>query len=819
MQDKVYLDVQKNFEEYVERIEEFDSSIFAGVYDALYKVVNAILSEKNKKRGDIITVLGERGSGKSSLMLSFTQSLEEKSNKYINQRDVQFSVMENLDASMLDSSEDIFDILLSKMLKNVEKYIENGKFSISQNRRHQYDILQQIDEIYKIYQLIKRDEKEGGSVEQLTGYSSLTTLRKSADSLELTRKFENLVENYLEALLESRGGNDEQKNYLVVPIDDLDMNSEKGFENLEKLYRYVSVKNVIVVIAVKYQHIMSLAEKHGYKIYPKIDRELDDSKVKYVKVYAKEYLAKLLPIQGRVHMPDMSIDQQVIQERWFVKEGKKSYTIKESILFKVKEKTGMCFDICGKKMHFLIPDSLRELKGYYGYLDSQPNDNKTNNIGQFASDFLNRSTNRKLEYLQREFLLSLCELGYGEIYNRLKEILENKMLDVGKNHIRVSYKRSYGELLIYLYQTSRNIWDERKFVDAVLVFYTYLAQREQLKIDKDKRAAGWNNVMGELFPSSWAGSWSNYFVPMIYSDKKYIDEKTSQDPILRIALKEYRMKAWGHLEKVDADNARIGVEWEDCAAKSADEWIKKYTEKIKIFEWECFFFEEFYSKMNETEDIRLKIERKDENRIEWTIANKMVDFNILAFIKHSYYYEEYFEKLHTAIAEALVVEFGEKKENILKLKAKLKKSGLYGKYKKWFKTCKGIAVPFQYSDIYYHLLCKLKYQLQAQMKNEIKSDDVIDILQLVFKKIETLLNDEDEGYKGIGGTKFVEAFKTCPFVDMLLNEVINWEVEEKRKFCDMIIRCSALSLSSRRYDRARTGLTTSDDITSREYDW
>ena len=29
MQDKVYLDVQKNFEEYVERIEEFDSSIFA----------------------------------------------------------------------------------------------------------------------------------------------------------------------------------------------------------------------------------------------------------------------------------------------------------------------------------------------------------------------------------------------------------------------------------------------------------------------------------------------------------------------------------------------------------------------------------------------------------------------------------------------------------------------------------------------------------------------------------------------------------------------------------------------------------------------
>ena len=412
MQDKVYLDVQKNFEEYVERIEEFDSSIFAGVYDALYKVVNAILSEKDKKRGDIITVLGERGSGKSSLMLSFTQSLEEKSNKYINQRDVQFSVMENLDASMLDSSEDIFDILLSRMLKNIEKYIEDSKFSVSQNRRIQYDILQQIDEIYKIHQLIKKEENRGKSSEQMVGYSSLSTLRNAPDSLELTRKFEMLVGNYLGALLGNRGGSEEQKNYLVVSIDDLDMNSEKGFESLEQLYRYVSVKNVIVVIAVKYRHIMSLAEKHGYKIYPKIDRELDDSKVKYVKDYAKEYLAKLLPIQGRVHMPDMLMDQQIIREKWLVKEGEKDYSIKESIMFKIKKKTGMCFDICGKKMHFLIPDSLRELRGYYGYLNTQPDEDQLNNIEQFASDFLNRITNRKLEFSEGEELLSLCKMDY-----------------------------------------------------------------------------------------------------------------------------------------------------------------------------------------------------------------------------------------------------------------------------------------------------------------------------------------------------------------------------------------------------------------------
>lgn len=817
MQDKVYLDVQKNFEEYVEQVEEFDSSIFAGVYDALYKVINAITLEENKKRGDIITVLGERGSGKSSLMVSFTKSLGERSNRYISRKDVQFSVMKNLDASMLDSSEDIFDILLSRMLKNVERYIEDGKFSISQNRRLQYDILQQIDEIYKIHQLIKKEENRVGSADQLVGYSSLSTLRNAPDSLELTYKFEKLVKNYLEALLENREGNKEQKNYLVVPIDDLDMNSEKGFESLEQLYRYVTVKNVIVVIAVKYRHIMSLAEKNGYKIYPKIDRELDDSKVKYVKDYAKEYLAKLLPIQGRVHMPDMLTDQQMIQEKWYVKEGKKSYTIKESILFKIKEKTGMCFDICGKGRHFLIPDSLRELRGYYGYLDSQPDDNQLNNIEQFASDFLNRITNRKLEFSEGEELLALCKMDYEGIPSRLIYILENIMKRKGGRLIASPYKRSYGELLKYLYHTGRIFLDERKFIDAVLVFYTYLAQREQLKIEKAKNEVHQKEAMRGLFLNSWVGSWSNYFVPILRDDKADENKEMSKDPVLQMAFEEQRKKVWGYLEKIYVSDARTGVEWENCGAETSADWLKKYEEKIRILEWIFFFFEEFYSDMNEIEDIRLRIERKSENRIEWTIANKKFDFNILAFIKHSYYYEEYFEKLHTAMAMALVDAFGEEKKNILKIKAKLKKLGFYEEYKRWFKSYKGIAVPFQYPDIYYHLLYRLKYQLQVQNEVEIESDNVINILQLVFQKIESLLEDVDKGYKMIASTKFKEAFTKCPFVDMLFREI--WKEDEKKKFGEMVKRCALVSTSSRKYGRAKGKLTTADDISFREYDW
>jgi len=814
MQDKIYLDIQKNFEEYVEEIDKFDNSIFGEVYESLYKVLNMILSEEMKKRGDIITVLGERGSGKSSLMRSFTKSLKEKENPRIYRRDVRFSVMEKLDASMLDSSEDVFDILLSRMLKKVDERIESGKFDAPQNRQLQYDILKLFDEIYVTHQLIKKG-KEREDVEQISGYSSLSTLRNAPDSLEMTWKFEKLVEKYLRIMLGSWEESEERRHYLVVSIDDLDMNSEKGFESLEQLYRYVAVKNVIVVVAVKYDQIMYLAEKSAYKIYPKIDRELDNSKVEYVKEYAKEYLAKLLPIQGRIHMPDLAVDQQKIQKKWYIKEGEEEYTIKESILFKIREKTGMCFDICGKRLHFLIPESLRELKGYYGYLDSQASDHLSGSIELFASDFLNRIINRKLSSSDRKEIRFLCVLDFSGVNNRLNYMLKTKM----SRESGYAYQEGYGELLRCLYLASRNTQEEREFVDAILVFYTYLAQRERVKIEKMEGTDEQKDVLKELFIGSWVGSWSNYFVPAI-NVRDEVKGEQNDDPVSRMGTQDYRKRTWGCMEGIVAESTRIGMEWDNCRAGTIDKWLRTYGSKIELLEWFFFFFEEFYSSTNMSEAIRLKMEWKQDGRMEWTLANNKCDFNILAFIRHSYFFEEFFEKLHSAIAAALAEGFGGKKVNVSTVKEKLKKkSKLYKMYCEWFKSSKGIAVPFQYPDIYYHVLHRLKKQSRNQMETLIQSDEMIDSLKMLFERIENLLKDEDEGYKGSGGTGFAENFRQCPFVKVLMEESGKWDERDRRNTEEIVERCIKFSVSSRKHKRPQIRVSTSDDMSLREYDW
>ncbi|MXP74799.1 hypothetical protein GN277_05210 [Lachnospiraceae bacterium WCA-9-b2] len=844
MSSSICIDLHNNYEEYIEDVKDFNNSIFKDVYNSLYKVLNEILTETQNKRGNIITILGNRGSGKSSLLLSFANSLvsnkykafmetvigEDTSKKVYD--DVQFSVMDSLDASMLDSSEDVFDILLSRMLRNVDEYLEKDAAEERRNRKFQYDILQEFDKIYEIHQMIKKEKNRTNESDLMSGYSSLSLLRSLPDSLEMNDKFKKLVDNYLEIVLRNGCEWREQKNYLIVPIDDLDMNGENGFESLEQLYRYVAVKNVIVVVAVKYEQIMHLAEKNGYKLYSDSWNNTDKNEMGYINNYAKEYLAKLLPIQNRVYMPDMVLHHQEIREKWHVQENGK--TIRENIFCKIKEATGMCFYISGKTMHFLEPESLRELRGYYGYLDSQlmtrnlkENKNQKeivkDNIEQFACDFLNRITNRKLSYEHKRKILFLCELDYAG----MSEYLINNILYEKYGVIPCRFKNSYGELLLYLYLAGRDNQEEKLFVDAIIIFYTYLVQREKIKLQKSARSIGKMDVMAEIFPDSWAGSWSNYLVPQIIEGKIEVkkeekDEQTSGD------RRREKEQLWGCIERIELVKAHPYIQWEYQEINHVCNWIKKNGKKIKDLEWMFIFFEEFASE-HERENIDLIVEQDPEDPesgMTWSFTNKMADFNILAFIKHSYYYRKYFHELYGAIAKALI-DLTNSKETIDDVRKVLKQSSaLYKEFQKWESDSEGIAVPFHYTDIYYHMLYWLREQASEKNHSAVESDSVFAVLRGVYQDIKEFLENQDKGYslnksrrKSAG---FAENFEKCPIIKVFLNKAQEPDEYTKKMFGRIVYCCAEHGGSNKRYGKSKrrdSEVTTSDELGYETYSW
>lgn len=414
-----YLKITSHAEEHIERLEEFKDSIFNTVYEDLYNVINRIVREKDRKRGDIITLTGNRGSGKSTVMDSFVKSLNEYDNPYLSgvKRDdgIGFSVLESLDASLLESEEDVFDIILARMLKNIESTFirtNNNQGRISEEKA---EILEQFDHIFGSHQIIKEQKKQ----EALKGYSPLSALKHFADSQGLAEQFHLLVKKYLHLMLQDSLEYKKTcgQTYLVIPIDDLDMNVEHGFHSLEQIYRYLAVKNVIVVLTIKYEQMEYLLEKDAHKLFPKINREFEPDKLVYIENFSREYLEKMLPVQRRVYMPDMNRWAISQNESWLIKDGEEEKNIKTSILFKICKNTGMYFDICGTKKHFLEPESLRELNGYYEFLRLKmlsPNEEEKKqimlgNCNHFIYDVCNRLIFGKLLKDYREEMLLLCK--------------------------------------------------------------------------------------------------------------------------------------------------------------------------------------------------------------------------------------------------------------------------------------------------------------------------------------------------------------------------------------------------------------------------
>ena len=70
--------------------------------------------------------------------------------------------------------------------------------------------------------------------------SAISNLRDLSRSVDIRKEFQELVRYYIR-IKEGLENRDKYKTFLVVAIDDLDMNVEYGFEILEKIQRYLKV--------------------------------------------------------------------------------------------------------------------------------------------------------------------------------------------------------------------------------------------------------------------------------------------------------------------------------------------------------------------------------------------------------------------------------------------------------------------------------------------------------------------------------------------------------------------------------------------------
>ena len=208
-------------------------------YDSRNYKNNKKFNNSNAKN-NIIIFSGERGSGKTSAMVSFGKYLENEKEK--EGKTCHYKLLEMIDPSYFRKNESILLNVLTVMFKMARIYIEEGKYNedIDNKTSDFNELLRDFEKVFKSVNKMDSIIPEENSLEYLNELSNSIRLNESI--YYLTQKFLKLF-------------NDKHE-YMVIMIDDLDMNISHASAMLEQIRKFLIHNNILVLIATN-------IEQHG----------------------------------------------------------------------------------------------------------------------------------------------------------------------------------------------------------------------------------------------------------------------------------------------------------------------------------------------------------------------------------------------------------------------------------------------------------------------------------------------------------------------------------------------------------------------------
>lgn len=293
---------------HLENGNEFNSSIFKTVYNNAKENVIEIIrntshSQIHKSYNDdynnIIAFTGERGRGKSSTMISFLESIvnkskdvhklffsEDETNAQLFWSNYNFTTIDVIDPTLFREreKETLFEIVIAKMFSAFRRAIENKDTEnsiIDEQRRS----------VIKYFQKVFEDLKYLKNRDAIFNEDALDALIKLSTSSNLKESFDSLVDEYLKVL-----GKSEKTNFLIIAIDDFDLKIDGVYEMLEDVRRFLISRKIILLISCKMEQMREALELPIKKI----------GVTKNASNQIEKYIEKLFPASRQIVLPQPS---------------------------------------------------------------------------------------------------------------------------------------------------------------------------------------------------------------------------------------------------------------------------------------------------------------------------------------------------------------------------------------------------------------------------------------------------------------------------------------------------------------------------------
>lgn len=315
---------------------------------------------------NIITFCGERGQGKTSAMISFSKILlEDYGDKYY--------IMRTIDPTSLEKNDNILMMTLYSIFNEFKKSWENHEFS--QNCIDINKILKWFQKVHHHITSIKCSSY----TESSDFDDTMENLNKYGESINLKSSFEELIKEFMNY----KGNKD---GYFVIPIDDTDLNIERAYEIVEDIRKYLTISNVIIFMATKIEQLEVAVEQHFRLSYKTMTdaNQISDAEISQM---TSNYLNKLIPETRRINIPKIgAVDENGNLPSIIYKENSDNIleeygdNLQTQIIKFIEDKTAISFDTKNlNRVHWIIPQTMRELVNLLAFLSKMDNVGKNNN--------------------------------------------------------------------------------------------------------------------------------------------------------------------------------------------------------------------------------------------------------------------------------------------------------------------------------------------------------------------------------------------------------------------------------------------------------
>lgn len=253
-----------------------------------------------------------------------------------------------IEPSFFDEYNNIISLVVSQIytLFKAKRY-ENSKIINKDNQQTERWIIQSFDRVQRsLSQMLDAENNKPEDIDGLVNLSAAVNLRED---------IRNLVDEILK-YLECEGG------VLLVPIDDIDLNSTQATAMIEQIRKYLVSKNIIILMALKLDQLSQLKKQQFIKDYDTLLSK-DGIKMESINEMTERYISKLIPNSQRVYLPDpeayLHAPVTIVLENG---EELPFPSVRQSVTELIFRKTRYLFYNSPGNTNFVVPRNLRELR-------------------------------------------------------------------------------------------------------------------------------------------------------------------------------------------------------------------------------------------------------------------------------------------------------------------------------------------------------------------------------------------------------------------------------------------------------------------------